>query len=194
MTIVWNCVSNSESVWQHLPACELPGFRGCAPRQEGSTQRSAGAGGDFFPPPSLYLKPNPFQIFLYLFFELVALCEHSAKFGGQAVHFIGEGFVVLLFFFYANVADGDEDVILGGDLVCGGNCAEAFYIFEDALLEGGEGVGKAGDVFFGKVTVLAVYHVAHVAGIYEEGFACLLFATGDEPDGYRNCYAVEKLG
>lgn len=34
---------------------------------------------------------NPFQIFLYLFFELVALCEHSAKFGGQAVHLISEG-------------------------------------------------------------------------------------------------------
>ena len=79
-------------------------------------------------------------------------------------------------------------------MVCGGNGAEAFYIFEDALLEGGEGVGKAGDVFFGKVAVLAVYHVAHVAGIYEEGFAGLLFAAGDEPEGYRNCYAVEKLG
>ncbi len=65
----------------------------------------------------LNLKPNPYQIFLYLFFELVALCEHSAKFGGQA-----------------------------------------------------------GDVFFGKVAVLAVYHVAHVAGIYEEGFAGLLLA------------------
>lgn len=125
----------------------------------------------------------------------MALCEHSAKFGGQAVHFIGEGFVVLLFFFNSNVAPGgDEDVILGGDLVCGGYCAEAFYIFEGALLEGGEGVGKAGDVFFGKVAVLAVYHVAHVAGIYEEGFASLLFAAGDEPEGYRNCYAVEKLG
>ena len=85
-------------------------------------------------------------------------------------------------------------VILGGDLFCGGNCAEAFYIFEGALLEGGEGVGKAGDVFFGKVAVLAVYHVAHVAGIYEEGFADLLFAAGDKPEGYRNCYAVEKLG
>lgn len=79
-------------------------------------------------------------------------------------------------------------------MFCGGNCAEAFYIFEGALLEGGEGVGKAGDVFFGKVAVLAVYHVAHVAGIYEEGFAGLLFAAGDEPEGYRNCYAVEKLG
>lgn len=124
----------------------------------------------------------------------MALCEHSAKFGGQAVHFIDEGFVILGFFFYANVAAGGEDVILGGDLFCGGNCAEAFYIFEGALLKGGEGVGKAGDVFFGKVTVLAVYHVAHVAGIYEEGFAGLFFATGDEPEDYRNCYAVEKLG
>ena len=109
---------------------------------------------------ALNLKPNPFQIFLYLFFELVALCEHSAKFGGQAGHFIGEGFVVFGFFFYANVAAWGEDVILGGDLFSGGNCAEAFYIFEGAVLEGGEGVGKAGDVFFGKVAVLAVYHVA----------------------------------
>lgn len=55
-------------------------------------------------PNYFYLKPNPFQIFLYLFFEPVALCEHSAKFGGQAGHFIGEGFVVFGFFFYANVA------------------------------------------------------------------------------------------
>ena len=89
---------------------------------------------------------------------------------------------------------GGEDVILVGDLVCGGNGAEAFYIFEGALLEGGEGVGKAGDVFFGKVAVIAVYHVAHVADIYEEGFSGLLFAAGDEPEGCRNCYAVEKLG
>ena len=124
----------------------------------------------------------------------MALCEHSAKFGGQAGHFIGEGFVVLGFFFYANVAAGGEDVILDGDLVCGGNCAEAFYIFEGAVLEGGKGVCKASDVFFGKVAVFAVYHVAHVAGIYEEGFAGLFFATGNEPEGYRNCYAVEKLG
>ena len=143
---------------------------------------------------ALNLPPNPFQILLYLFFKLVALCEHSAKFSGQAVHLISKRFVILLFFFYANVSDGGENVILVGDLFCGGNGAEAFYIFEGAILEGGEGVGKAGDVFFGKVAVLAVYHVAHVAGIYEEGFACLLFATGDEPDGYRNCYAVEKLG
>ncbi len=81
----------------------------------------------------------------------MALCEHSAKFGGQAGHFIGERFIVLGFFFYANVAAGGEDVILGGDLVCGGNGAEAFYIFEGAILEGGEGVCKAGDAFFGKV-------------------------------------------
>ena len=71
----------------------------------------------------------------------MAPCKHSAKLCGKAVHFIGEGFVVLLFFFYANVAAGGEDVILGGDLVCGGNCAEAFYIFEGAVLEGGECVG-----------------------------------------------------
>lgn len=83
---------------------------------------------------ALNLKPNPFQIFLYLFFELVALCEHSAKFGGQAVHLISKRFVVLLFFFNSNVAAGGEDVILGSDLFCGGNCAEAFYIFEGALL------------------------------------------------------------
>ena len=65
-------------------------------------------------------------------------------------------------------------------MFCGGNGAEAFYIFEGALLKSGESVGKAGDVFFGKVPVLAVYHVAHVAGIYEEGVAGLLFATGDK--------------
>ena len=87
---------------------------------------------------ALNLKPNPRKIFLYLFFELVALCEHSAKFGGQAGHFIGEGFVVFCFFFYDNVAAGGEDVILGGNLFCGGNCAEAFYIFEGAVQESGE--------------------------------------------------------
>ena len=64
----------------------------------------------------------------------MAFCKHSAKLCGQAVHLISKRFVVLLFFFYANVAAGGEDVILGGDLVCGGNCAEAFYIFEGALL------------------------------------------------------------
>lgn len=90
---------------------------------------------------ALNLKPNPRKIFLYLFFELVALCEHSAKFGGQAGHFIGEGFIVFGFFFYANVAAGGENVILDGDLFCGGNGAEAFYIFEGAILEGSEGVG-----------------------------------------------------
>ena len=86
---------------------------------------------------ALNLPPNPCKIFLYLFFKLVALCEHSAKFGGKALHFFVERFVVLGFFFYANVAAWGEDVIL----FC--------------------------DVFVGKVAVLAVYHVAHVAGIYE---------------------------
>ena len=142
----------------------------------------------------LNLKSNLAQVLFYLLFQFMALGEHSAKFGGEAGHFIGERFIVLVFFFYTNVAARGEDVILGGNLFCGGNCAEAFYIFEGALLEGGEGVGKAGDVFFGKVAVFAVYHEAHVAGIYEEGFAGLLFAAGDEPEGYRNCYAVEKLG
>lgn len=137
------------------------------------------------------LNPIPARFF---FISSSSSWLFAAKFSGQAVHLISKRFVILLFFFYANVAAGGEDVILGGDLFCGGNCAEAFYIFEGALLEGGEGVGKAGDVFFGKVAVLAVYHVAHVAGIYEEGFSGLLFATGDEPEGYRNCYAVEKLG
>ena len=97
---------------------------------------------------ALNLKPNPRKIFLYLFFEFVALCEHSAKFGGEAFHLIIKRFIIFLFFLNANVAAGGEDVILCGDLVCGGNCAEAFYIFEGALLEGGEGVCKTGNVFF----------------------------------------------
>ena len=84
------------------------------------------------------LKPNPCKIFLYLFFELMALCEHSTKFGGEAFHFFVERFGVFRGVLYTNVAAGGEDVILGGDLVCGGNCAEAFYIFEGAVLEGDE--------------------------------------------------------
>lgn len=140
------------------------------------------------------LPPNPCKIFLYLFFELVALCEHSAKFGGQAGHFISKRFVILFFFFNANVAAGCEDVVLFGDVFGFYYGAEVFFVLQYSVLEGGEGVGKAGDVFFGKVAVLAVYHVAQVACIYEKSFARLLFAAADESEGYGNCYAVEKLG
>lgn len=140
------------------------------------------------------LPPNPCKIFLYLFFELMALCKHSAKFGGEAVHFFVERFGVFRGVLYANVAAGCEDVVLFGDVFGFYYGAEAFFVLQFSVLEGGEGVGKAVDVFFGKVAVLAVYHVAQVACIYEKSFARLLFAAADESEGYGNCYAVEKLG
>ena len=104
----------------------------------------------------------------------MALCEHSAKLSGKALHFFVKRFVIFGFFFYANIAAWGKDVVLLGNVFGFNSGAETFYIFQSTILEGGEGVGKAGDVFFGKVPVLAVYHVAHVAGIYEEGFSCLL--------------------
>ena len=143
---------------------------------------------------ALNLKPNTFKIFLYLFFKLVALCKHSAKFTGEAFHFFVKGFVIFGFFFYANITAWGEDEILFCDVFRFNSGSETFYIFQSTILESGEGVGKAGDVFFGKVPVLAVYHVAHVAGIYEQCFSRLLFVTADEPEGYWNCYAVKKLG
>ena len=97
----------------------------------------------------------------------MTLSKHLAKLGGKAVHLIIKKFVIFGFLFYANVAAWGEDVILFCDAFRFNSGTETFYIFQSTILESGEGVGKAGDVFFGKVPVLAVYHVAHVAGINE---------------------------
>ena len=143
---------------------------------------------------SSHLESEALQVFLDLFFEVVAFRKHFGEFAGEAGHFLLEGFVVLHGVFDADVAAGGEDVVLLCD-VCGFDYgAEAFFVLEFAFLEFFEGACEAFDVQFAEVAVLAVHHVAHVAGVDEECLAFLLFAAGDEPECHGDGHAVEQLG
>lgn len=142
----------------------------------------------------LHLKSEALQVLLDLFFEVVAFREHFGKFAGEAGHFLLEGFVVLHGVFDADVAARSEDVVLLGD-VCGFDYgAEAFFVLEFAFLEFFEGAREAFDVLFAEVAVLAVHHVAHIAGVNEERLAFLLFASAYKPERDGDGDAVEELG
>lgn len=142
----------------------------------------------------LHLESKTFQILLDLFFEVVAFREHLGEFAGEAGHFLLEGFVVLHGVFDADVAAGGEDVVLLGD-VCGFDYdAEAFFVLELAFLEFFEGAREAFNVLLAEVAVLAVHHVAHVAGVNEERLAFLLFAAAYKPERDGDGDAVEELG
>lgn len=120
--------------------------------------------------------------------------EHFGEFAGEAGHFLLEGLVVLHGVFDADVAARSEDVVLLGD-VCGFNYgAETFFVLEFAFLEFFEGAREAFDVLLAEVAMLAVYHVAHVAGVDKERLAFLLFAAADEPERDGDGDAVEELG
>ena len=129
-----------------------------------------------------------------MFFEVVAFREHFGEFAGEADHFLLERFVVLHGVFDADVAARGENVVLLGD-VCGFDYgAEAFFVLELAFLEFFEGAREAFDVLFAEVAVLAVHHVAHVAGVNEERLAFLLFAAAYKPERDGDGDAVEELG
>ena len=124
----------------------------------------------------------------------MALLEHAGEFAREAGHFLFEGFVVLNGVLDAHVAAGGEDVVLFRD-VCGfDDGTESLFVLQFALLEFLEGVGEFLDVFFAQVAVLAVHHVAHVAGVDEERLAFLLFTAGDEPECHGDGNAVKQLG
>ena len=74
---------------------------------------------------------------------LMALCEHSAKLFGKALHFFVKGFVVFGFFFYANITAWGKDVVLLGDVFRFNSGTETFCIFQSSVLESSECVGKA---------------------------------------------------
>ena len=121
----------------------------------------------------------------------MAFRKHFGEFAGEAGHFLLEGFVVLHGVFDADVAAGGEDVVLLGD-VCGFDySAEAFFVLEFAFLEFLEGAREAFNVLLAEVAVLAVHHVAHVTGVYEECLAFLLFAAAYKPERDGNGDAVE---
>ena len=142
----------------------------------------------------LHLESEALQVLLDLFFEVVAFREHFGEFAGEAGHFLLEGFIVLHGVFDADVAARGEDVVLLDD-VCGFDYgAEAFFVLEFAFLEFFEGAREAFDVLFAEVAVLAVHHVAHVAGVNEERLAFLLFASAYKPERDRDGDAVEELG
>ena len=65
---------------------------------------------------------------------------------------------------------------------------------EFAFLEFFEGAREAFDVLFAEVAVLAVHHVAHIAGVNEERLAFLLFASAYKPERDGDGDAVEELG
>lgn len=124
----------------------------------------------------------------------MAFREHFGEFAGEAGHFLLEGFVVLHGVFDADVAARGEDAVLLGD-VCGFDYgAEAFFVLKFAFLEFLEGAREAFDVLFAEVAVLAVHHVAHVAGVNEERLTFLFFAAAYEPERDGDGDAVEELG
>ena len=178
---------------RHVPVC-IWGFRGGAHRRGGRQRLQALPRGRLPPPGSLHLESEALQVFLDLFFEVVAFRKHFGEFAGETGHFLLEGFVVLHGVFDADVAARGEDVVLLGD-VCGFDYgAEAFFVLELAFLEFFEGAREAFDVLFAEVAVLAVHHVAHVAGVNEERLAFLLFAAANEPERDGDGDAVEELG
>lgn len=124
----------------------------------------------------------------------MAFREHLGEFPGEAGHFLLEGFVVLHGVFDADVAARGEDVVLLGDAFCIDDGAESFFVLQFAFLEFFEGAREAFDVLFAEVAVLAVHHVAHVAGVNEERLAFLLFAAAYKPERDGDGDAVEELG
>lgn len=94
----------------------------------------------------------------------------------------------------AHVAAGGEDVVLFRDVGGFDYGAKAFFVLEFAFLEFFKGACEAFDVLFAEVAVLAVHHVAHIAGVNEERLAFLLFAAAYKPERDGDGDAVEELG
>ena len=92
------------TICSQLNSCLLASYRvlGAVPLGERVARNEVRAQGETSP--SLYLKPNAFQVFLYLFFEVVAFCEQCAELGCEAFHFVFERFVVCGAFFDSDVA------------------------------------------------------------------------------------------
>ena len=102
------------------------------------------------------------------------LSEQVAEVGGEASYFFVEGFAVVLYFGYSDIAAGSEHETLFGDFVSGGDCGKAFLIHFLATAECLEGVGYLFDVGVGgKFAMGTVFHVSHIAGIDEERLAGL---------------------
>lgn len=126
--------------------------------------------------------------------QFVRLGEEFREFPGQAAHLRLKGFIVFFLFLDAHVAAGGEDVVLPGDVLGGGDGAEALDRLQGTLGVGGIGGSQALDVGLGEVAEFAGHHGAHLAGIDEEGFAFLPFGLGEEPEGNGDLGGVEELG
>ena len=70
---------------------------------------------------------------------------------------------------------------------------KTFYIFESSILERLKGFGNFVYVFFREITMLAVYHITHLASIDEDRLPFLLFVLTNKPKGDWYCNAVEEL-
>ena len=77
------------------------------------------------------------------------LLEHVGKIGCQTRHFFFEGFAVVFLFLDTDVPTGRKDIILLGDILYRCNRAEAFDVFQRAVLERFESVRQLLDIVFG---------------------------------------------
>ena len=102
---------------------------------------------------------------------------------GEPRHFFGKGFAVFFSFCCADVAAGRQDVVVARDFFCGGGVAVGgFVVVVVRFLPTVVGVGDAFDVGVAEVALRAVFHVAQVARVDEEGFALARFGFVQYPD------------
>ena len=74
-----------------------------------------------------------------------------------------------------------------------GNCTEAFYIFKRTFLECCKCICQLLNIVIGKISVLAVNHITHLARVNKQGFAFLLFVLSNKPKRNRNGNTVKEL-
>ena len=148
------------------------------------------------------MKPKLSEISLNGRVEPAGLGLLLAPLGGEAGHLLVEGLQVLRLGLGADVAAGSEDVAVLADLLQRRALAEAGDVGVALTLTlsreergigslsspGVVGAGDAGEVILGQVSMGAVDHVAHLAGVDEEDFAlavavfAIAATPGEEPE------------
>ena len=139
-------------------------------------------------------EPEPLQVLGDGRVELVRFGLLLAELRNEPRHLVLEWLAVVLLWLRADVAAGGEHMAVLADLFQCRRLAEAGDVFvcSGALfaLPGLVGIGNAGDVFVGQLTVGAVHHAAHLAGIDEEDFVPSV--AGNKPQAGGNLSGVES--
>src|SRR5690349_1441202 len=162
------------------------------------------------------VEPQALQVRANGALELCGFLKLAGERGGEALHFLFEGFAVVFGVFRADVSARGKDKAVGRDFFGGSGFAEAGDVgVGRSMLRPYRGAPRmirardAGDFFFGELAVLAIHERAHFAGVNEEGLASAVseqflvrrtrrrpavpFIPGQEPQADGNLGDVKQL-